>query len=98
MTRSPFRVEENLEAVKGTTVSGVRYGVPEQNSLHTIIDTSDSAPANQTIEEMMQFIRQAEDGSFIMGDDFYVSLKSHVTVNANGDLKVFFFEPTAMCR
>jgi hypothetical protein len=89
--------EENLEGVKGTTASGVRYVVPEQTSSHMIID-QDFAPANATVEHMMQFIRQAEDGTFILGDDFFVRIRFHVTINANGDETVSFFDPTATCH
>ena len=90
-------VEENVESAQGVTASGVRYVAPEQTSFHVIID-SDSAPVNQTVEEMLQFIRQAEDGSLLMGDDSYVRMKVHATVNANGDLTVFFSDFTMTCR
>lgn len=90
-------VEENVESVHGITTSGVRYVVPQQGAFHLIID-SDFAPVNGTIEEMLQFIRQAEDGTIVMGDDFYVRMKTHVTVNANGDMTVFFDDLMTTCR
>ena len=90
-------VEVNLESAQGTTVTGVRYVAPSQNSFHQIID-SDFVPANATSEEMLQFIRQGEDGSFVLGDDFYVRTKLHVTVNANGEMTVDNLETTFTCR
>src|SRR3989442_1407565 len=38
-------VEFNIESAQGTTVSGVKYVVDEQQSAHLVVDT-DSAPAN----------------------------------------------------
>jgi len=77
-------IEENLEDVKGVTLTGVRYVVPEQTSEQLIAD-QDFAPASVTFEETEQFVRQAEDGTLIMGDDFYLRMMFHSTVNANGD-------------
>jgi len=77
-------IEENLEDVKGVTLTGVRYVVPAQTSQQLIAD-QDFAPASGTFQEIEQFIRQGEDGTFIMGDDFYLRMMFHFTVNANGD-------------
>jgi hypothetical protein len=90
-------VEENLEDAKGVTPTGVRYVVPAQVSFHQIMDT-DFAPANGTTEESVQFIRQAEDGTLILGDDFYFRLKVHATTNAQGDVTVQFLDETIDCR
>ncbi len=77
-------IEENLEDVKGVTVTGVRYVVPAQTSEQLIAD-QDFAPATGTFEETEQFVREAEDGTLILGDDFYMRMSFHFTVNANGD-------------
>ena len=90
-------LEYNVESAQATTPSGVRYVVPVQISQHSIID-SDVAPMNETLEEMLQFIRQAEDGSLVMGDDFYVRIRMHVTVNAQGSVTVSFLDFTVICR
>lgn len=90
-------VEENFESAQGTTASGVRYVVPAQVATHTIID-SDFAPVTSTFEEMLQFIRQADDGTFVLGDDFFVRIKAHITVNANGDVTASFSDFTITCR
>ena len=90
-------VEVNIESAQGTTVTGVRYVAPFQNSFHQIMD-SDFVPANATSEEMMQFIRQGEDGTLVLGDDFYVRTKFHFTVNANGEMTVDNLETTCTCR
>ena len=51
-----------------------------------------------TVEEMVQFIRQAEDGSFVMGDDFIFRFSAHFTYNGNGDLTASFSDLTTECR
>jgi len=90
-------MEENLESAQATTVTGVRYVVPLQASTHQIADT-DFVPANATVEEMAQFIRQGEDGSLVTGDDFYFRVSSHYTYNGNGDLTASFSDMTTECR
>src|SRR5712671_1389288 len=90
-------MEENLESFQATTVTGVRYVAPLQAASHEIADT-DFVPANATVEEMVQFIRQAEDGSFVMGDDFFFRLSAHFTYNGNGDLTASFSDMTTECR
>ena len=90
-------MEANVESFEGITVTGVRYVVPEQLSSHTIADT-DALPANGTDEEVAHLIRQAEDGSFVAGDDFYVKISAHFTYNGNGDLTSSFDDLTTECR
>jgi hypothetical protein len=90
-------MEANVESFQAMTVTGVRYVVPEQLASHTIADT-DAVPANGTEEEFAQLIRQAEDGSFVAGDDFYVKISAHFTYNGNGDLTASFSDLTTECR
>jgi hypothetical protein len=89
--------EMNFEDTKGFTVTGVRYVVPFDVSAHEIAD-ADFAPANGTTELMEQFIRQAEDGTLVMDDDFYFKLKLHFTVNATGGVTASFTDPRVECR
>ena len=37
---------------------------------------------------MIQFIRFGEDGTYLIGDDFYEHFLYHATVNANGIVTV----------
>ena len=90
-------IELNLESFEATTVTGVRYVAPLQAAWHEIADT-DFVPANATVEEMAQFIRQGEDGSLVTGDDFYFRVSSHYTYNGNGDLTASFSDMTTECR
>lgn len=90
-------MEANVESFQATTITGVRYVVPEQLSSHTIADT-DAVPANSTDEAIAQLIRQAEDGSLVTGDDFYLRFSAHFTYNGNGDLTASFSDLTMECR
>jgi hypothetical protein len=91
-------IEQHFEGVRGiAAITGARYVVPFEEAAQAIID-SDAAPMSVTRENTLQFIRQAEDGSLVMGDDFFVHVTSHITVNANGVVSVFFSEPTITCR
>jgi hypothetical protein len=90
-------MEANVESFQGVTASGVMYVLPEQLASHTIAD-SNGLPVNATDEEMAQIIRQGEDGSLVMGDDFFVRISSHFTYNGNGDLTADFSNVTTECR
>jgi hypothetical protein len=48
-----------------------------------------SSAAEETFDITAHFIRVGEDGSFILGDDFYEYLRTHVTANANGEVTAF---------
>ena len=90
-------IEANLESFQATTPLGVKYVVPEQIAEHEVAD-QDFMPENVNVEEMFQLIRQGEDGTFVLGDDFYSNFKMHFTVNANGVLTVDDFEFTDRCQ
>jgi len=92
-----FSLEINFENAQATTMSGVRYVWNSQEAVHTILDT-DSAPANQTFELVLHFIRQGEDGAFVAGDDFYLREAAHFTVNANGDFTASFSDIRGDCK
>ncbi len=92
-----FSSELNVEDFKGATATGVTYVATEESSFHTIFDT-DVAPATQNQEFTEHFIRQGEDGTFIMGDDFYARVRAQLTINANGVVTVDNSEFTITCK
>ena len=61
-------------------------------------DLTDGIPAHETFETTTHFVRQGEDGTFLIGDDFYVRFFAHITANANGEVTSFKIEPTMTCR
>jgi hypothetical protein len=61
-------------------------------------DTTDGAPAHETFQITAHYIRQGEDGTFLLGDDFYERLFAHITANANGDVTSFTVDPELSCQ
>ena len=43
----------------------------------------------ETFDITAHFIRQGEDGTLILGDDFYEYMRTHITANANGMVTAF---------
>jgi len=94
---SHFSTELNVEDFKGATVTGVRYVATEDLTEHLIFD-SDVAPLTENEEFTEHLVRQGEDGTFVMGDDFYIRIRAQFTINANGVVTVDNSEATATCK
>ncbi len=48
--------------------------------------------SEQTYQTTAHFIRVGEDGTFILGDDFYEFFRAHITVNNSGMITAFNVE------
>jgi hypothetical protein len=83
-----FHLEANVEGLHATTVTGKKYEVPFQSPSWSFGFDSDGMPAHETYESLIQFVRLGEDGSFVLGDDFYEHFLAHITANANGTVTV----------
>ncbi len=81
-------LEANLQGLHAVTVSGKNYVVVDTSTQTLVFDTPDLAPFHETLEWIVQFVRQGEDGTFIYGDDFFEHFLAHATVNANGIVTV----------
>ena len=92
-----FSLEENIESFQATTALGVRYVVPAQLSEHIVAD-QDFMPTTENAEETFQLIRQAEDGTFVLGDDFFFRIHIVFVVDANGVVRVDTFEFSQTCH
>jgi hypothetical protein len=90
--------EANLQGLKATTLLGKKYVVVDTSNHTIVFDTPDLMPFHEELEWTVQFVRQAEDGSLIMGDDFYEHILAHVTVNANGVVTVDDFTDDQRCK
>ena len=90
--------ESNVESAQGVTLTGVRYVLIESSTDHKNFDMTDLAPVSITQESTLHFVRQGEDPTFPLGDDFYVHLSNHVTVNANGEVTSEFDTGEPECR
>ena len=40
--------------------------------------------SQQTFDIVAHYVRVGEDGTYVLGDDFYEYLRTHVAANANG--------------
>ena len=85
-----YHIEANfagLQAVTTFPVAGKKYVVIDEENQTDTFDT-DGAPAQETLEHTLQFVRSGEDGSLLMDDDFYEHFLAHITANANGTVTV----------
>jgi hypothetical protein len=98
-TGGQTEVEMNLTGVSGVApLSGARYVMNTQSSevSHFSFD-----PTGHDVEqvEMDQLLnRQGNDGTFVLGDDLYVRVLAHLTVNANGVPTVDRYAVSGDCR
>jgi hypothetical protein len=61
--------------------SGKKYVVQDTVSEEFVF----SDPTTEdTFDKTVHYVRVGEDGGLVAGDDFYASLRAHITVNANG--------------
>ena len=91
-------LETNLQGLHAVTVSGKKYVVVDTSTQTLVLDTPDVAPFHETLEWIVQFIRQGEDGTLLGGDDFYEHFLAHATVNANGIVTVDDFSDDTRCQ
>jgi hypothetical protein len=63
------------------TLSGKTYVVQDTENHEFVIAGETS---EDTYDMTAHFIRVGEDGLLILGDDFYMSFKTHITANAAG--------------
>jgi hypothetical protein len=85
-----FHIEANLSGLQAVTTfpaAGKKYVVIDEEDQTDTFDT-DGAPAHETVEHTLQFVRTGEDGSLLMDDDFYEHFLAHITANANGTVTV----------
>jgi hypothetical protein len=75
------RYHLNMEGMTAKTVTGVKYVVQEEWNVGTNAD-EDHSTTHHIFKQ--HYVRTREDGTFVLGDDFYVYFKLHLTTNANG--------------
>jgi len=95
-----FHIEvsfSGLQAVTTLPIAGKKYVVIDQENQTDTFDTH-GAPAQETVEHTLQFVRSGEDGTFILGDDWYEHFLAHITANANGIVTVQDVTLDAHCK
>jgi hypothetical protein len=92
-----YHLEANLSGLQAVTLTGKKYVVIDEEDLTDTFDL-DGAPAHETMEHTLQFVRTGEDGALLTGDDFYEHLLAHITANANGTVTVQDVTLNATCK
>jgi hypothetical protein len=69
-----------IDGLKAVTVSGKTYVVQDVFA-H---DFTFSKASEDTFVIVAHYVRVGEDGTFVLGDDFYEYLRTHATANATG--------------
>jgi len=69
---------DGLQAV--ALVSGKRYVVQDTFNQEFVFGSA----AEETFDVTAHFVRVGEDGTLILGDDFYEYFRTHITANASG--------------
>ena len=74
---------DGLQAVG--LVSGKRYVVQDTFDHEFVFSNA----SEDTFDITAHFVRVGEDGTLILGDDFYEYLRTHITADANGNVTAF---------
>jgi hypothetical protein len=74
-----------FDGLQAVTPTGKKYVVQDTFNDEFVF----SAASEETFDMTAHFIRVGEDGTFILGDDFYEYLRTHITANANGMITAF---------
>jgi hypothetical protein len=80
-----FHLNVRLDGLQAVTSTGKKYVVQDTFNWEFVF----SGAAEETFDVTAHFIRVSEDGSFLLGDDFYEYLRTHITANANGLVTAF---------
>jgi hypothetical protein len=69
-----------IDGLQAVTLNGKKYVVQDTFNHEFVFSGADE----ETFDVTVHYIRVGEDGMFILGDDFYEYLRTHITANANG--------------
>ena len=77
-----FHLNSRLDGLKAVTATGKKYVVQDTFNWDFTIGSA----SEETFAITAHFIRVGEDGSLMVGDDFYEYMRTHITANANGEV------------
>ena len=80
-----YHLNARFDGLTAVTAAGKKYVVQDTFNW----DFTISKATEETFAIVAHFVRVGEDGGFILGDDFYEYLKTHITANANGLVTAF---------
>jgi hypothetical protein len=72
-----YHMLESIDGLKAVTLLGKRYIVQDVYNHEFVLGSADE----DTFQMRAHYIRQGEDGSLILGDDFYYYLRTHITAD-----------------
>jgi hypothetical protein len=75
-----------LDGLQAVTLTGKKYIVQDTFNHEFVIH---GLGGEDTFDITAHYVRLGEDGSFVLGDDFYEYLRAHITANANGIVTAF---------
>ena len=75
-----FHWDTTLDGLKAVTATGKTYVVHESFNWQF----SFSNASEETFDIVAHYVRVGEDGTLVLGDDFYQYLRTHATANASG--------------
>jgi hypothetical protein len=74
-----------IDGLHAVTPLGKRYVVQDSYSDEFVF----SGASEETFAITAHYIRVGEDGTYVLGDDFYEYIRAHITTNANGMVTAF---------
>ena len=87
-----FHLDVRIDGLQAVTLTGKKYVVQDTFNWEFVFGSA----AEETFDVTAHFVRQGEDGSFVLGDDFYEYFRTHITANANGVVTAFDVRTNAM--
>jgi hypothetical protein len=77
-----FHLDVRLDGLKAVTLTGKKYVVQDTFDWQLTI----SKASEETFAIVAHYVRVGEDGTYVLGDDFYEYMRTHITANANGTI------------
>jgi hypothetical protein len=81
-----FHLNARVDGLQAVTPTGKKYVVKDSFNWEFTIR---GPGAEETFDITAHFVRLGEDGTFVLGDDFYEYFRTHITANANGIVTAF---------
>jgi hypothetical protein len=78
-------LDARIDGLQAVTLSGQKYVAQDSFDDEFVF----SGASEETFDITAHFIRLGEDGTFVLGDDFYEYLRTHITANADGVVTAF---------
>lgn len=75
-----YHLNVRYDGLQAVTPTGKMYSVQDTFNWEFVF----GAAAEETFDVTAHFIRQGEDGTLVLGDDFYEYMRTHITADANG--------------